>query len=181
MLVLTCVATSALTAAQRLEVLALCASAYEEDLSAYLLQMGEGLHVLGTVGAELVTHAMVVDRTLEARTSDGSTPVPLRTAYIELVATLPSAQRRGFASQLLRALPPSLGAFDIAALSPSEAAFYERLGWELWRGPLFERTVHGEVASPPDEQVMVLRLPRTPVGLDLNSPISVEWREGEVW
>jgi hypothetical protein len=33
----------------------------------------------------------------------------------------------------------------------------------------------------PDEQVMVLRLPRTPAGLSLDAPLSAEWREGEFW
>ena len=32
----------------------------------------------------------------------------------------------------------------------------------------------------PEEQVMVLRLPKTPP-LDLELPLSAEWREGEVW
>jgi hypothetical protein len=32
----------------------------------------------------------------------------------------------------------------------------------------------------PDERVMILSLPQTP-SLDLDLPLSVEWREGEVW
>jgi len=70
--------------------------------------------------------------------------------------------------------------FELAALSPSDPAFYERLGWELWQGPLFIRTDDGLLLSPGEEQVMILRLPRTPP-LDLDAPLSAEWRQGELW
>jgi hypothetical protein len=53
------------------------------------------------------------------------------------------------------------------------------LGWELWRGPLATRTDAGLVPTP-DEEVMILRLARTPA-LSLDEPLSVEWRVGEVW
>ena len=33
----------------------------------------------------------------------------------------------------------------------------------------------------PDETVMILRLPRTPPDLDLDAPLSAEWRRGELW
>ena len=58
--------------------------------------------------------------------------------------------------------------------------FYERLGWELWHGPLFVRTEHSVERSPDDEEVMIYRLPSTPE-LDLSAPLSAEWREGEIW
>ena len=70
--------------------------------------------------------------------------------------------------------------FELAALSPSAVEFYTRLGWELWRGPLFVRTPAGPEPTP-DEEVMVRRTPHTPAGLSLDLPLSVEWREGEVW
>jgi hypothetical protein len=56
---------------------------------------------------------------------------------------------------------------------------YARLGWEFWRGPLFIRRA-GRLIPTPDEEVMILRLPKTPP-LDLEAPLSVEWREGELW
>jgi aminoglycoside 2'-N-acetyltransferase I len=102
-------------------------------------------------------------------------------AYIELVATDPASQGNGYASMLLRALVSKLTKHDIAGLSPSAESFYARLGWELWRGPLFVRTEAGIESSPEDEEVMILRLPRTPAHLDLDAPLSVEWRPGEVW
>ncbi len=33
---------------------------------------------------------------------------------------------------------------------------------------------------PDDEEAMIFRLPTTP-DLDLTVPISIEWREGEIW
>ena len=70
--------------------------------------------------------------------------------------------------------------FDMGALSPFSVAYYERLGWELWRGPLSIRTDEGSIRTPRDGDVMILRLPRTPE-LDLNAPLSAEWRNGELW
>jgi GNAT superfamily N-acetyltransferase len=169
------VETTALDARQRRAVLDLCRAAYDEDLAHYLADIGPGVHALGCVQGTLVAHAMIVRRELHTAGH------VLQAAYVELVATLPRAQRRGHGSAVLQALAGQMDAFDIGALSPSDAQFYARLGWELWRGPLLVRTDGGVVPSPPDEQVMVRRLPRTPADLDVHAPLSVEWRPGEVW
>lgn len=149
--------------------------AYEEDLAPYLDTFHETIHLFGYLGEKLVSHAAWITRWLQV--ADG--PL-LRCAYVELVATDPAYRGRGYASRLMRRLAGSIGDFDIAALSPSSAAFYERLGWELWRGPLFARRADHLEPSPGDEEVMILRLPKTPP-LDLRSALSVEWREFEVW
>ena len=60
----------------------------------------------------------------------------MRTAYVEAVATAPGHQRKGLATAVLQRLVDVVAAdpsWQLAALSPSDAAFYERLGWELWR------------------------------------------------
>lgn len=170
------VATEALSSNDLSEILAMNMAAYEEDLAPYLRDCGPGLHVLGRVSGALVTHALIVDRQLQIA---GNTP--LHAAYIELVATDPPHQGKGYASTLLRALVSQLTNHEIAGLSPSAASFYARLGWERWRGPLLVRTESGLESSPEDEEVMILRLPRTPADLDLDAPLSVEWRPGEVW
>jgi len=69
---------------------------------------------------------------------------------------------------------------ELGLLSPSDAAFYARLGWECWRGPLSVR-VGARLVPTPDEEVMALRLPRTPTPLDLSLPLAVSWRLGDVW
>jgi aminoglycoside 2'-N-acetyltransferase I len=80
----------------------------------------------------------------------------------------------------MRRLADEVRDYDLAALCPSSPGYYVRLGWELWRGTLFIRTPEGPVRSPEDEEVMILRLPKTP-DLDLTAPLSADWREGELW
>lgn len=167
--------TNELGADERKEILALCAEAYEEDLSPYLEWIGEGVHLYVRDAGEIASHLMIVERALQA----GSAPA-LRTGYVELVATRPDRQGRGLASRLMRAVIEDLTDFDLGALSPSDSAFYERLGWEMWRGPRFVR--EGDtLRATPEEDVMVYRTPRTPAWLDLDLALSCEWREGEVW
>jgi aminoglycoside 2'-N-acetyltransferase I len=168
------VPTDALSASDLDEVRALCSDAYREDFTRTFDQLGPGWHVMGRREGILVSHAMWVTRLLQPTSLE-----PLRTAYVEAVATEPAYQRRGYATAVLRRLAEEVQDFDLAALSPSEEGFYGRLGWELWRGPLLIR--RGRVLeATPDDQVMVLRLPRTP-GLDLDEPLSAEWRRGELW
>lgn len=169
--------SEALDVATRDEILTLCQVAYEEELTGYLDDIGPGTHWLGRVDGALTCHLLVVTRWI--RLDDGP---PLRTAYVELVATHPAAQRRGYATQLMRDMQGTLGDFELGALSPSDEAFalYEGLGWEWWRGPLVVREGERRVPSP-DEVLMVLRLPRTPPTLDVGATLSIEWRPGEVW
>lgn len=153
----------------------LCTDAYGEDFSVYLELLGSGVHVVGRLEGELVSHAMWVTRVLEV-----DERLTLRTAYVEAVATKPSHQRRGFASEVLKRVASEILDYDLGALSPSGPSFYARLGWEPWRGPLFIRTDDGLLPTP-DEGVMIRRLPRTPADLDLNARLSAEWRPGEMW
>ena len=168
--------TSELTSHSRDEILAICREAYQEDLHGYLQDIWTGVHLLGVIDNSLVSHAMIVERWLQVENRQ-----LLRTAYVELVATHPEAQRRGYASALMRRLAAEIQAFDIGGLSPTDAQFYARLGWETWRGQLLVRTGTSVVASDDDEGLMVLRLARTPRDLSLEEPISIEWRPGEVW
>lgn len=104
---------------------------------------------------------------------------PLRTAYVEMVATAPEYRRRGFATAVMKRLAKSIVDYELGALCPAEPDLYARLGWVFWRGPLFIRTSKGLLPTP-DERVMILRLPKTPP-LDLDAPLSAEWRPGELW
>ena len=173
-------ARDALTRAMRAEIIALCESAYEEDFSNLFEQLPDSVHVLARDECgSLVSHAEFVPRWLQA----GGHEV-MRTAYVEAVATLPGHQRKGLATAVLQRLVDVVAAdpaWRLAALSPSDAAFYERLGWELWRGPLAIRHDGRLEPSPEDEQVMIQRLPRTPATLDTTMLLTAEWREGELW
>jgi aminoglycoside 2'-N-acetyltransferase I len=158
-----------------LEIRELCTEAYEEDFTGAFEALGPGVHVIGRFEGAIVSHAMWVARSLQP-----GRRTPLRTAYVEAVATRRRFQHRGFASQILRHLAREIRSCELGALSPSDDGFYARLGWELWRGPLFIRTDAG-LDPTPEESVMILRLENTPADLDLDEPLSAEWRTGELW
>ncbi len=155
------------------DIVALCTHAYEEEFGEILAQSAEPTHVLGYLSDELVSHALWIPRRL---IYNGAA---LRSAYVEAVATEPRYQGRGYASAVLRTLAGAIAAYDIGALSPSDPAFYARLGWELWRGPLAVATDEGIVPTL-GENAMILRLPKTPP-LDLYGALVAPWRAGEVW
>jgi aminoglycoside 2'-N-acetyltransferase I len=153
----------------------LCTDAYQEDFTEAFTILGPGVHVVGRAEGAIVSHAMWVERALQP-----GTRAPLRTAYVEAVATKPAFQRRGLASEILKRLAEEIRHYDLGALSPAAETLYARLGWELWRGPLFIRTAAG-LEPTPAESVMILRVEHTPADLDLNQPLSAEWRPGELW
>lgn len=157
------------------EIVSLCSAAFEEPFAPYLEDVGPGLHLMATVDGMLVSHVLVVPRALHV---DGHGT--LLTAYVEAVATLPSEQGRGHGSALMRAVPAFCDSFELAALSSSQHGFYEQFGWRFWDGPTSVRHL-GKETPTPDEQIMILRLPRTPETLDAAAPIACDWRPGEVW
>ena len=169
------VETAALESVDREAILAVCREAYQESLESYLADIGPGVHILGRSEGRVVSHAMFVERWLQPQSGQ-----LLRTAYVELVATYPDAQRRGHATELMRRVATEIQAFAIGGLSPTDAKFYARLGWESWRGELLVRTATGVIPAG-DEGLMVLRLRATPLSLTLDQPISIEWRRGEIW
>lgn len=172
---------SQLTAGECDEIIDLCSRAYEEDFEVYrALLFQNAVHVRGWIDDVLVTHALWLTRWLQLETG-----TMLKTAYIEAVATDQAFRNRGYASRVMRRVAAEIQDFDIAGLSPFSERYYARLGWEKWRGPLLIRQNGKLLPTPPDEDgdeecLMILRLPKTP-DLDLDSPISIEWREGEVW
>lgn len=135
-----------------------------------------GTHFVLEVDGTIVCHASVVERELHV------TGVPLRTGYVEAVATAPERQRRGYGSAVMRAVNEFVGLnFELGALGTGSQAFYERLGWLIWRGPTFVRTPTGdERTSDEDGYILVLPTAGSPT-LDLDAPISCEWRPGDVW
>ncbi len=152
----------------------LCHRAYDEDLHPLFATFNDTTHVLGFLDGVLAAHAMWVTRWLQP----GDNQL-LRTAYVEMVATEPRFQRRGFATAVMSRLAQAISAYDLGGLSPAETSVYARLGWVFWRGPLFIRADQ-QLMPTPDEQVMILRLPKTPP-LDLDQPLSAGWRQGELW
>ena len=166
-----------LTSQQLAEIHTLCNRAYSVygvDLEPLFRTFTDTTHVLGWWGSVIVSHAMWVTRWLQP-----SDQPPLRTAYVEMVATEPQFQGRGFATAVMRRLASAIHDFEMGGLSPAEPKLYEKLGWVFWQGPLFIRTKDG-LLSTLEDQIMILQLPKTPP-LDLTLPLSAEWREGELW
>jgi aminoglycoside 2'-N-acetyltransferase I len=168
--------TAELDERARAEVIRVCLAAHGEpdfeNLFSYLPP--DGLHVCGRLDGNLVSHAVVTTRWLQ----HDERP-PMRTAYVDAVATDPAQQGRGHASAVMHAVAANVPDYDIACLESSDAqGFYARLGWEPWRGPLAGRSESGLVPTP-GEGVMILRLPRTPA-LDLDGLLTVEI-QGRIW
>jgi aminoglycoside 2'-N-acetyltransferase I len=169
--------TRDLSGTEQAEVLALCDAAYKQDYVTFMKTFPNSTHVLGRIKGKLVSHALWVTRWLQ----NGDTE-PWRTAYVEAVATDEHYRRRGYVSAVMRCLGEEIQDYDIGGLCTGRSVhLYAATGWQLWRGPLFIRMRDGSLLPTPDEHgVMVLPLPKTPP-LDLDSPLSAEWREGELW
>ena len=155
-------------------IIALCSRAYEEDYTPFIETFSDSVHVLARLDGQLVSHALWITRWLQV---EGG-PL-LRTAYVEGVATEERYRGWGFATAVMQCLADAITVFDVGALCPADTNLYARLGWQFWQGPLFHR-LDGVLLPDPDERVMLLHLPQTP-DLDFSLPISVEWREGEIW
>jgi aminoglycoside 2'-N-acetyltransferase I len=135
-----------------------------------------GVHFVYDVDGRIVSHASVVEREIHVA------GVPLRTGYVEAVATAPDEQRHGYGSAVMRAVNEHVEAkYEIGALGTGSQPFYERLGWQVWRGPSSVRLAEGDQPTPDEDgYIMVLTTPST-AAVDLTGPISCEWRPGDVW
>ena len=70
--------------------------------------------------------------------------------------------------------------YAIACLETDRETFYERLGWQTWRGPLAGRGEHDLIPTPEQRGIMVLRLSQTPP-LDFDSMLTIESQSGRIW
>jgi aminoglycoside 2'-N-acetyltransferase I len=135
-----------------------------------------GVHFVLDVAGVIVSHAAVVERPLWVADR------PLRTGYVEAVATAPPHQGAGHGTRVMT----DVGAwirerYELGCLGTGRHAFYERLGWRTWLGPSSVRTADRLRPTPDDDgYIMVLATPSSPV-LDLTAPISCDWRPGDVW
>lgn len=135
-----------------------------------------GLHLVLDLEGKIICHASVVERTIEI---DGR---PLRTGYVEAVATDPSRQGQGHGTIVMVAATEHIRAtYELGALGTGRHAFYERLGWQTWQGPAFVRSPDGEQRTHDEEgYILVLRTPSSPP-FDLAERITCDWRPGDVW
>jgi aminoglycoside 2'-N-acetyltransferase I len=135
-----------------------------------------GWHVLVLDGGAVVAHAAVVPRELcvDSRRLD--------VGYVEAVATAPSRQAEGLGTRAMRAVGDVLRRHhEMGALSTGAHAFYERLGWERWRGPTSVRRGDELVRTPDeDDGMLVLRFGPSAT-VDLGASLSCEARTGDDW
>jgi aminoglycoside 2'-N-acetyltransferase I len=170
--------TEELSADLRNAIVDVCVQAHEEEdfrnLFSYV--SSGGWHFLAFQGEQLVSHAMVTTRWLQPE----GHPV-LKTAYIDAVATLPRAQGSGYGSAVMRHLANAIDReYVIGCLETERVGFYQRLGWEVWRGPLAGRNEQGPIPTPEQQGIMILRLSQTPI-LDLDSTLTIECQEQRIW
>ena len=174
--------THGLTAAQTEAIRKLLWAAFAEDVHGGFTEddwqhsIG-GMHFFAEAGGGIVSHASVVERDVRVGGR------PLRTGYVEAVATAPTHRRRGFATAVMRSVNEYVARnFELGALGTGSQPFYERLGWRIWRGPSFVRTASGPTPTPEEDgYIMVLETPTSPDDLDWSAEISCEWRPGDVW
>jgi aminoglycoside 2'-N-acetyltransferase I len=176
-ILVTILTTEELTAALRSSVIDVCIAAHDNDEFRNLFTHipSGGRHFLAYRGPELASHAVVTTRWVQPEGQRA-----LKTAYVDAVSTLPMYQRRGYASAIMSRLGGEIGDYEIACLQTDRPGFYERLGWELWRGTLAGRRADRLIPTPQQRGVMVLRLPRTP-SLDLEMQLTIECQPGRIW
>jgi aminoglycoside 2'-N-acetyltransferase I len=135
-----------------------------------------GWHAVVEDGDAIVSHAAVVPRILEVAAR------PYRTGYVEAVATAAERQREGLGSLVMAEISEVVRReFELGALSTSAHHFYERLGWERWRGPTFVRRGSAVVRTEDeDDRVMVLRFGPSE-DVELTAALSFESRPGDDW
>ncbi|MCO5185653.1 MAG: GNAT family N-acetyltransferase [Anaerolineae bacterium] len=169
--------TEELDAATRRAIIDVCIAAHQEPdfENLFIYAPTGGRHFLAYDGATLVSHASVSTRWLQPE----GHPI-MRTAYVDAVATLPAYQGQGYGSAVMRQLARSIDDYAIACLETDRPGFYERLGWEVWRGSLAGRSERGLVPTPEQEGVMVLRLPHTPP-LNLDAGLTIECQTSRIW
>lgn len=168
------VACDNLSAADRQEIVALCTATFAEDFARLFELLPDSRHIVLRDDGVLVGHACWVTRWLQPTGSP-----PLRTAYVEAVAIRPERQGQGLGRVVMARVASEIAGYTLGALSAAHPRFYELLGWEHWRGPTAIRLAD-RLLPTPDEEIMILRTAHTPP-LDLDAPITAEWRAGELW
>jgi aminoglycoside 2'-N-acetyltransferase I len=135
-----------------------------------------GAHFVLDLDGEIVSHAAVVERELHVGGR------PLRTGYVEAVATAIDRQGGGFGSLVMADVTSYIGErFELGALGTGRQHFYQRLGWQIWEGQAFVRTADGPRRTPAEEGYILVLPTLSSPPLDLAESISCDWRPGDVW
>lgn len=137
-----------------------------------------GLHVLPLEqDGSIVAHGAVVPREIVVGER------PFQAGYVEAVAVLPGRQRSGIGTALMTRLDEELRArYELGVLSTGRArGFYERLGWERWRGPSYVLGDAGRRRTREEDAGLMVLRGSAAAGLDLAAPIACHDRTGDAW
>ena len=135
-----------------------------------------GVHFMLELDGEIVTHAAVVEREIHVGGQ------PLRTGYVEAVATDPERQGVGLGSIVMTDVTNHIRErFELGGLGTSRRSFYRRLGWQIWAGPSSVRTAAGDQPTPGEDGFIMILATQTSPPLEPADPISCDWRPGDVW
>jgi aminoglycoside 2'-N-acetyltransferase I len=111
-----------------------------------------GTHFILLEDGVILSHAAVVERTLEFAGT------PVRTGYVEAVATLPERQGEGHATRVMAEVNAFIdGEYRIGALGAAAPGFYARIGWAPWRGRTAARTSDGVRMTPEEDGHIFVR------------------------
>jgi aminoglycoside 2'-N-acetyltransferase I len=102
--------------------------------------------------------------------------------YVEGVATRRDRQRKGLGSLVMAEVARVVrSTFELGVLSTGQRDFYERCGWERWRGPTYVRDRTQLVRTADDDDgIMVLRFGSS-AAIDVTALIACERRPGDDW
>jgi aminoglycoside 2'-N-acetyltransferase I len=135
-----------------------------------------GRHVIVEELGVIVAHAAVVSRVIDVGRQ------PFRTGYVEGVATHPARQREGFGTRTMGEVERLImSEFEMGALSTGVHDFYERLGWERWRGPTYVRYGSHLVRTDEEDGGVMTLLFGPSAGVDVTASIACESRTGDDW
>ncbi|WP_032032553.1 GNAT family N-acetyltransferase, partial [Acinetobacter baumannii] len=105
---------------------------------------------------------------------------------VEYVTTDYTMRGKGLATQLLKYLVETLThlEYGLAALQPENEAFYEKLGWTVWKGNLSIK--QDTFSYLTDEYEIMLYSLNIQMKDQLSNSseedtICADWREGELW
>ncbi|HEY7258923.1 MAG TPA: GNAT family N-acetyltransferase [Gaiellales bacterium] len=136
-----------------------------------------GRHFVVAEAGVVVAHAAVVDRTLEWNGR------PLRTGYVEAVATLPERQGEGLGSAVMHAVTAFVDRrYELGALDTGTPEFYEPLGWVRWPGRTGVRRPDGVRLTPEEDGKVLVRLTETCPDLRADGLLVCDGRRpGDPW
>lgn len=165
--------TGALADGELAEIRALCELVYTDYDEDTWQQCLGGMHARVRVDGDLVAHASLVLRRLRV---DGRWR---RCGWVESVAVHPAHRRRGHGHTVMAELEVLAPGFEMLGLCSSDEGLplYESRGWQRWRGPADALTPDGLRATPEEDSIYV----KASAPLDLDGPITCDWREGDLW